>query len=320
MAVQLKFAVTVGVIILSTLAGYLFRRRGLLAETAARPIMTVVTLAGYPVVGFLAIWEIHLHPADAWLPVLGFIQAGILAVVALMLARAVKLAPLDRGLFSLSCTGGNHGITMAGFVIFLLYGEEGLGHSTVLAMYTFLGLVLVMYPIGKHYTPDAVKRPLLRLLTSSLFDYRSIGLFTCGAALVLNLWGVKRPVIVSDWNLVEIWVYALIVAAYVSIGLRLHMGDVWRLGRMIVSVLAVRHLLAPLLGVSLLLLTRLTPWPMRDQIANIFLIQSSVSVAVMCPIVANMFHIRPREASVIFVVSSAFYLAVLLPLVCWIFG
>lgn len=320
MAQELKFVVTVGVIIFSTLAGYLARRFGWLAETAARPIMTLVALAGYPVVGFLAIWGIKLYPADAWLPTLAFVQAGILAIVALATAGTARLAPLDRGLFSLCATGGNHGITMAGFVIFLLFGEEGLGHSTVLAMYTFLNLVLVMYPIGKHYTPDAEKRPLLRLLTSSLFDYRSIGLLTCGAALVLNLCSVKRPAVVSEWNLVEIWVYGLIVAAYVSIGLRLHLGDVWRLRRLILGTLAMRHLLAPILGGGLLLLTWLTPWPMEGQIAKIFLIQSSVSVAVMCPVVANLFHIRPREASVIFVVSSAFYLLAILPLVCWIFG
>jgi predicted permease len=320
MSVELKFAVTIGVIVLATLAGYLARRFGWLPESASRPIMTAITLAGYPILGFLTIWKIHLYPADAWLPTLGFVQAGILALIALMMARAAKLPSLDRGLFSLCCTGGNHGITMAGFVVFLLFGEEGLGHSNVLAMYTFLNLVLVMYPIAKHYTPDAQKRPLLRLLTSSLFDYRSVGLPACAVALVLNLCGIKRPEVISDGNIVEIWVYALIVVAYVSIGLRLHLGDVWRLRRRIAGVLAVRHILAPILGVSLLLLTRLSPWPMEGDIAKIFLIQSSVSVAVMCPIVANMFHIRPREASLLFVVSSAFYLAVLLPLICWIFG
>lgn len=320
MTVEVKFAVTVGVIVLSTLAGYLARRRGWLPESASRSIMTVVTIAGYPVLGFMTIWKIQLHATDIWLPTLGFVQAGVLAVAALVMARTAKLPRPDRGLFGLCCTGGNHGITMAGFVVFLLFGEEGLGHSNVLALYTFLNLVVVMYPVAKHYTPDAQKRPLLHLFTSSLIDFRSMGLLVCAAALVLNLCGVRRPEAIARWHVVDAWVYILIVAAYVSIGLRLHLGDVWRLRRMIAGVLAVRHILAPLLGVGLLLLTWLSPWPMEGDIAKIFLIQSSVSVAVMCPVVANMFHIRPREASVIFVVSSAFYLVVLLPLVCRIFG
>jgi predicted permease len=320
MTQETKFALTVGVIILSTLAGYLARRLGWLSENASRPIMTTIALAGYPFLGFITIWKIQLHASDAWLPTLGFAQAGILAVVALVMARAAKLPSPDRGLFGLCCTGGNHGITMAGFVVFLLYGEEGLGHSNVLAIYTFLNLVLQMYPIAKHYTPDAEKRSLLRLFTSSLFDYRSVGLVTCAAAIALNLCKVPRPAVVTDWNIVEIWVYGLIVAAYVSIGLRLHLGDAWRLRRMIVSVLAVRHILAPILGVGLLLLTRLSPWPLMGLNQNVFLIQSSVSVAVMCPVVANLFHLRPREASLMFVVSCAFYLAVILPVVCWIFG
>ncbi len=318
MSVSTKLIVTIGVIVLSTLAGYWARRRGWLSEQAARPIMTAVIVAGYPVVGFLAIWNIELHVADAWLPTLGWVQATILSLAALLIARIVYRDRQDRGLFALACTSGNHGVTMAGVVVFLLYGEVGLGLANLYALYTFFSLVFLMYPIAKHYSPDAQRRSLFGLLTSSLLDYRSIGVVACLAGIALSVGGVRRPVAITDYRIVDLWIYLLIVAAYVSVGLRLHLEGAWPLRRTILGVLGVRHLLGPVVGAGLLLLTRQTPWPLEGIPGNVFLVQSSVSVAVLCVGAANLFHIRPREASTIFVVSSLFYLAVVLPVVYWL--
>ena len=65
MQAEMKFILTIGLIAAATAAGYLSRRFGLLREGLARPIMTVMMVAGYPLVGFLTIWKIRLQPSDA---------------------------------------------------------------------------------------------------------------------------------------------------------------------------------------------------------------------------------------------------------------
>jgi len=52
----------------------------------------------------------------------------------------------------------------------------------------------------------------------------------------------------------------------------------------------------------------------------VFVIQASVPIGVMGVAVANMFHIKPQQASALFIVSSVAYLAMGIPLVLWIFG
>jgi predicted permease len=281
--------------------------------------MTCVVLLGYPSLGTLAIWRIHLLPSDIWLPTLGFVQAVAMALLALLIARGLFRDVLDRGVMGLCCSVGNHSITMTGFVIYLLYGPEGLGHSVIYGMYGYFGLVLICYPIAKHYSPDGVQRSLGRLLLSSIFDVRSIGLAVLLGAIGLNAAGVPRPAVIDRLRIVDILLYVIIVAAFVSVGLRLHLRHIFRLRRTILAMLAVRHVAGPIIAMGLLALTQLTAWPLEGLNRDIFLIQSSVPVAIIAVACANMFHVKPRETSVVCVVSSLLYLALGVPIVCWLF-
>jgi predicted permease len=320
MNAQAQTAVTICIIALSMLAGYLARRWGWLREESARPMMTSVVLFGYPSLGGLAIWGTHLLPSDIWLPTLGFVQTVGMAILALLIGRGLFRDVLDRGVLGLCCAVGNHGITMVGFVVYLLYGQEGLGHSTIYGMYSYFGLVLVCYPIAKHYSPDGIQRSLVRLLLSSIFDVRSVGLVALLGAIGLSAFGVPRPAVIDRLYIVDILLYAIIIAAYVSVGLRLHLGHMLRLWRTILAMLAVRHVAGPVIAVALLALTRLTAWPLEGLNRDIFIIQSSVPVAIVAAASANMFHVKPRETSMVCVVSSLIYLGLGVPIVCWLFG
>ena len=53
-----NFIIIVSLIVVSMTAGYLLRRTRFPAEKAAEWIMTAVGVAGYSLVGFLAIWQL----------------------------------------------------------------------------------------------------------------------------------------------------------------------------------------------------------------------------------------------------------------------
>jgi predicted permease len=303
-----------------TAAGYAARRRWKAAEEAAKPVMTVVTVAGYPLVGFLAIWGAPLQWADAWLPFLGGLQATLMALCALAVGRRLFADRAERGLVGLSAGIGNHGVTMAGFAIYLLFGADGLGISTVYAIYTFFALVLLSYTIAQHFSPHAPRRSLLRLISGNLLHWRAAGLYTCLGAIALTGLGVPRPPAILTWHILDGAIVLVIVLAYFAVGLRLRASHVFAYRRAILCVLGTRHVVGLLIGLALAAATRLTPWPLEGLSLNVFLVQASVPVGVMGVAVANMFHLRPGEAAAIFTVSSLVYLLIGIPVLAVIFG
>ncbi len=282
--------------------------------------MTIVTVAGYPAVGFMAIWGAPLQWSDAWLPLLGGLQATLMALIALAIGRRFFPDRTERGLVGISSGIGNHGVTMAGFAVYLLFGADGLGINTVYAIYTFFALVLLSCTIAQRFAPGVTPRSIPRLMLANLLNWRATGLYGCVAAIILTTLRVPRPPQVHTWHLLDICIYSVIVLAYFAIGLRLHVPHIAQVRRAILCVIGVRHGIGLLLGFALVGITRLSPWPLEALSLKVFLLQSSVPMGVFGVAVANMFHLKPEAASAIFVTTSLAYLLIGLPLVLLIFG
>jgi predicted permease len=52
----------------------------------------------------------------------------------------------------------------------------------------------------------------------------------------------------------------------------------------------------------------------------VYVVQAFVPTAITSVAVANMFNLRPDEASALFVANTAMYLVLVLPVVFWLFG
>ena len=320
MSVTHKFALTVVVIISSMTAGVIARHLKLLGEKQSKPIMTCVTVLGYPLVGLLAVWIMKIYPCDVWLPVLGFLQALVLGGVGLFVGKRIFKDRQEGGLLGISCTVGNHGITMVGFIVYLLAGAQGLGLNTIYAIYTFLTLVVVMYPIAMHFSPDTKRERLGKLLVRSLTNIRSIGLLGCLIGVVLSLTKIPQPAFIEQWKIMDIAIYVVIVSANFAIGLRLHIPHILAIKRLLLSTILIRHAAGLGMGLGLVYLVSLTPFPLTGTGRVVVILQSSAPVGVMVVAVANMFRIHPQKASMLFVIDSLLYLAIGLPLAVWIYG
>lgn len=320
LTVEQHFVFSTGLIVMSTAAGYLARRRGWLRETSAGILMTIVSVAGYPSIGLLSIWQTSLTPSALWLPMLGGIQATLMALLALAIGRRIFSDRAEMGLVGFSSGIGNHGVTMAGFVIYLLFGKTGLGLSAVYEIYTLFAFVLLSYTIAQSYSSGTQGSSIGKLMVGNLLNWRAAGLYICLAAIALTICGVPVPDAINRWRVLDILIHAVIILAYFSIGLRLHFTRMSGIGKAVAVVLAIRHMAGPVIGLALAGITMLTPLPLTGMALKVFLIQSSVSVGVMGVAVANMFHVKPQEASALFIVSSAFYLVIGVPLILLVFG
>lgn len=320
MTVEHRFLLSLGLIAISAASGYFARRRGWLRETVAGPLMTAVSVIGYPTVGFLAIWRTSLNLSAVWLPMLGGLQTMLMALIALAIGRRVFPDRTERGMVGFSSGIGNHGVTMAGFVIYLLFGDTGLGLSSVYAIYTFFAFVLLSYTIAQSHASGAPRCKIGQLMLRNLLHWRAAGLYACVAAIGLSVAKAPVPDAIERWHILDIIIHAVIIVAYFAIGLRLYFPGMLGMGKAIAVTLAVRHVVGPAIGLTLIGVTMLTPWPLTGLALKVFLIQSSVSMGVMGVAVANMFRIKPRETSALFIISSVVYLVVGVPAVLLIFG
>ncbi len=318
--VIIKFSLTTTLILVSGAAGYGCHRRGWLGEVAARRIMTFVAVAGYPPVGALSIWGMALKASDLVLPILAMLHLLLMTLLGIPLARLVTKDRAETGLFAIATGSGNNGFTMGAFVLFLLYGEAGMGLGNLYMILIIPGLVVFLYPLAHHYATMQPAGSMAKLVCRSLFDWRSIGLPVILVAILASLWRVPRPEWIGAWRVVDVLAYTITPVAFFGVGLRLRLTRILPLWRMIVGLACSRFLLGALLAAGLAMLTSLTPWPLERLRWNAFFIQGFVPTSVSMVALANMFGLRPAEASALFVANTVLYLLFVLPLVLWRFG
>ena len=200
-----KFFTIFLLLTLSLGGGYLCRKLRLAGDRAAGWLMTAVAVVGYPIVNLLAIWDTPLHASDLWLPGLSVAQIFLLTAAGLALGRLLTADRGERGLFAISSAFGNHGLTMGGFVVFLLFGEQALGLASIYFMLFTPITVLLAYPLARHYATDKPSGSLARLLLRSLFDWRSIGLpiSFLGILFSPSVLALPRPAFIKDLNIVD---------------------------------------------------------------------------------------------------------------------
>ncbi len=315
-----KLILTLSLIIVSMLCGYLLRRTRFPADRVAGWIMTFVGVAGYSVVGFLTIWQLRPAGSAFWLPVLATAHVAILCGLGLALAKTLlKERPLQ-GLLSIASGAGNNGFTMGGFVIYLLFGEAGLGLVTVYGLAWTPTTVLIFYPIARHFAQDGPRQPLGMLMLRSIFDWRSVGLPVTLAGLALGYADVPRPAAIADYHVIDALVFTITPLAYFAIGLRLHASDLAAGRKMIAALAGLRFVAGPLVGLILVGLAALGPWPMNRLDRSVFLIEAFVPTAVTMVVVSSLFSLEPRRASLLFIVNTLMYLVIVLPITLWLFG
>ena len=318
--VVFKFVLASLAIVLAMLGGYLCRRFQWVSEQVGERIMNFVGVVGYASVAFLSVWGTHLDAGDCLLPILGALHVVVMIFLCLALSGLITRDRPEKALFAIAGGTGNNGFTMGAFVLYLLYGEPGMGLSNIYLLLFLPVAVLVMYPLARHYAATRPSGSAWALIRSSLLDWRSIGLPIALAGIALSVLGVPRPPQVVSWHLLDLLVYTITPLAFFAIGLRLHFSKVRPMARMLAGLAVVRFGLGLLVGLALAGLSRLTPWPFTGLRWDVFVVQSFVPTAVTMVAIANMFNLRPNEASVLFVVNTVMYLVLVLPLVWLVYG
>ena len=130
---------------------------------------------------------------------------------------------------------------------------------------------------------------------------------------------VEYPPVLRDWRVMDVLMWGSTSLAYFGIGMRLHVSHVWGFRKGLALLAVARFAVAGAVGVGLCLLADLTPWPLAGTARSVFVMQTFVPTAVTMVAMANMFRLRPAQASILFVLNTFMYVILVLPFVLWFF-
>jgi malate permease and related proteins len=222
--------------------GWLLRATRVLSADDARPIHTVIIYVGLPALIFQAVHPASLDLDLAVIAVIAWTIFAVTAVIAWLLARALRLPRSVAGGFILAASLGNTGYI--GYPVSqAILGEEGLVRAIFYDVFGTVGALLVVgLLIAQHYG-DRVG-PRINVIREILRFPAVVALF---AALLLRPYPVPE-VVSSGLDALASLVVPLIM---ISVGLSLEVRSLGERPLVLGTLGAVRLLLAPLVALAI---------------------------------------------------------------------
>jgi predicted permease len=258
-------------------------------------------------ISFLAVWNAQLVN-NAW--VLPFIA---LAGWLLSLGVACAAQPLmehearQRGSFLLTLCISNHGYTLLGIISLVVFGEAGLAQATYTQLLIIPFIILVCFPIARHFGGESAGVNIGQFLRSNLLDKRNLPLAAMLAGLVLNIGGIGQPAVFP--GILKLCVYLGTVISGVAVGLLFNASHLLRFTKENLFSLVYRSTLYPLFFLCAARLFNLNT--LNTLILVLFGIVPS---AIFSNLIADLFNLDKDLTNSVFIISTALFLVIILPI------
>lgn len=317
----IAFLVFTAFSLLALLAGYVARKRNWLSEAASRPIHLHTVIWLWSPICILTLWRIPLDKRNLWLLLLQPLTMAIPAYAMIPLARMLGFNRSHTGVLAISSGLSNNGFTLGAYLCFALLNpaQNALAYAMACVSIMQATMVFIIYPIARAYGHSEQEESLSRLILANFTDIRSVPLYAALTGLALAVFHVPFP---EKWfgpGLLTTLFYVGGLGTYMGIGMRLRLGDSKSYFKDYAVLGLMRFAAIPALTALLLLLIRLTPWPLDPLAQQVFQIEAFVPAATMTVIMANLFHLDARMASVTWLWNTILFVVVPLPLLIWYF-
>ncbi len=322
-----KFLVFIVFSLLCLAAGYMARKRGILREESSRAIHYWSVVIFWSPVSLIAFWSLQLTGSDGnQLLRLMLIQPVLMIAAALVIAPVARWLGCSRpqtGVMILASALSNTGFTLGAYLCYALLTPPdkamGFGIAYVTSMQVFM--VLLFYPIAHRMAPreEQVALPTMRqTVIESFLSLRAMPLYMAVAGAVLQLCHVKVPDEIEAWHLRDTIFFLGAAGSYAAIGMRLRLGDSLKFKRMHALLAFAHFILWPLLTIALLALLSVAGVPLIGLPRDVVILEAFTPMAINVVIIANLFHLDARLASVLWLWNTLLFAAVVLPvLVFW---
>jgi predicted permease len=315
-------------------AGYIARERGWVREERSRTLHFWTVVALWSLVGLLGVWKLPPKMSNLWLVALEPILVAVPALLAIPVGHWIGAERKQIGVLAIAAGLGNLGFTLGGYLCYMLLtdpallapaeaspeevGDAALAYAIAqVSMMSVAGIVF-LYPIARHFGGErAEDESIARLIYHSLVDWRAMMLYTALVGAVLAYMHVPFPEPIDDWGVMSVLFYLGGFTAYFGIGLRLHAGETVRAVRFHAALAGIKFLALPLLTGALLLAAGWTAPGPPALLEAVMLVLAVMPTAIQTVIVPNLFHLDARLASGMWLVNTALFAVIPLPVLLY---
>ena len=290
MAPEVKFAVMAACIYLPLGLGHASRTFGLLDADVSKRLSRFAVVVFESSVVLMGTWSLSLEsPARVLLvPVLGAVVSLGLLGVGFLASSLFHQEPIRRGAFLLCALMSNIGMSLGGFLCYLLFGMPGQSLSVVYTTHFMPVALLIGLMIATHYGHGgraSVRSTLASMARNPLVVAPTVALVV---GLGLNVAGVGTPAWVSPMNGVA--VYLVVSLHAYSIGLTLRVQRIGRYWREVSAIAAIKFVVGPLLGAAAVFV--FGQWGAFDGLLwRVVVVEGAMPVAIFATIVSNVFDL-----------------------------
>ena len=310
---RIRFASMFVVLVGGIISGYIASSKFGLSEEIAKKLMTFALIfLNWPIT-LIVIWQMKLDAEIAWLPVIGLILLLVITAISVAIASLHKLEAKSRLTLILACALGNHGYTGGAFVCYALFGLTGLARAHIYLLFWVPVVFLIFLPlirISEASTTTTKKRFFL----SSLFDWRMIMIPVLIIAIILNLSEIKIPKIIMKLHIADIFIYSASSLAFFSIGLRITFSRLKNYLPLYFNLSAVKFIITPIVAILIIKLLAQLGSGMDQLSTNVIIVQSLAPPAVLMVTFSNAFGLDSKMASALWVVTTAIFAAIVVPI------
>jgi predicted permease len=269
----------------------------------SRPLSIYIMTYLTPVIILNAFWSLDFSTVRiVQLPLINLITIVLSVLPALIVGRLFRLHPEERGSLT-SCTMfSNNGITLGGFLCYLLYGDEGLYLANLYTAFFIPTYYLIGFPLVRTVSGKKSSRflnPLHELLANPV-SIVPVSFMALG--LLLNLAGIRRPDFLNTLS-TRYLMYLSAAFNSLSIGLGLRFMKSLRYAPHGLSVSAIKFLFNPAIGFGSILLFGFLGLE-NTLPAKVIFIQSFMPAAIMSVIMVKIFELNEDLANSAWIISN----------------
>ncbi len=315
---RLRLASMFAVLIGGLVAGYLASNRFGVPEHLAKKIMTAVLVSFNWLIALLVIWRMQLSRQLVWLPIVGLCLMLTSTALSIGLFSFLKLNRRSR--LTLILAGGlsNIGYTGGAFVCYALFGAVGLALANIYFLLYLPTLYLIFLPLLK-VRELRMKDSNAGFRLSQVLDPRCLAIPAIITAIILNLTNVKTPDFVLKFHIIDIFVYTASSLSFFAIGLRVKLSRLKNYINLYFPLAAVKFILTPAVALLIIWLLALTGRNLDGLVEKVIIVLSATPSAVLMVTMSNVFDLDGPLASALWVVTTAAFAAIVVPVLFFVF-
>lgn len=317
--VHFRLTMMLTVLVGGLVSGYLAGSRFGLSEHFAKKIMTIVLVCFDWLIAMLVIWPMQLSRQLIWLPIVALVL--MLTITALSAVIFYCIEPDHKSRLTLILAGGfsNTGYTGGAFVCYAFFGAAGIALANLYVLLSLPAFYLIYLPALKVRQLRTENRRADSML-DFLLDPRMLPIPAMIVAIVLNLTNVKSPVFITKFYIIDILVCVASSLSFFAIGLRVKLSRLKNYINLYFLIAAIKFILTPAMAILFIALLTLAGQNLNSTVQKVIIILSATPSAVLMVTMSNVFDLDGPLASALWVVTMAIFVAIVVPVLFFLFA